>query len=313
MPIYKPENLDFSSKRFTVIISGQPGLGKTTLALSAPDPILFDLDNGISRVKAEHRKMTSVVNTYEELLEDMQSADYKAAKSVILDTGGSLVQLMQPWAKKQDAKAARDGRAMYGVIKREFDRLTHQIRTLDKKHCIIIFHTTEVQKGDVVTTRLSCEGSTKDIVWTPADLGGYLHMVGSKRVLGFTPTEEYFAKGCFGINGQREVPTLQDGAANDYLTRLFAEAQENLAKDMEVYKPQREAYEQAIVEAEKILGAVKNIDHLNKAVAKLQGITHALTSQHEVREKLKVKATELGAKYSAEEKAYVQADMQPAQ
>ena len=46
MAVKKPAELDFSNKRFMAIISGQPGLGKTTLALSAPNPFLFDTDNG---------------------------------------------------------------------------------------------------------------------------------------------------------------------------------------------------------------------------------------------------------------------------
>lgn len=237
MAIKKPEELTFSDKKFCLVLSGSPGVGKTTVALSAPNPILFDLDDGVSRVKAEHRCLTSSNDTYEGLLADLESAEYKQAETVILDTGGSLVQLMQPWAKKQDAKAAKDGRAMFGIIKREFDRLTHQIRTIDKKHCIIIFHTTEVQKGDTIATRLSCEGSTKDIVWTPADLGCYMHIMGGKRYLGFTPTEEYFAKSCFGISGVREVPELAPGQKNDFLTRLFEEAKSNLLADMEAFSP----------------------------------------------------------------------------
>ena len=53
--IVKPENMNFSDKTFSMIIYGSPGVGKTTLALSAPDPILLDFDRGVSRVRAEHR------------------------------------------------------------------------------------------------------------------------------------------------------------------------------------------------------------------------------------------------------------------
>lgn len=148
MAIKKPAELDFSNKKFMCIISGQPGLGKTTLALSAPKPFLFDTDNGIARVRPEQRGVTSVVESYEEMLGDMDSEEYKAAESVVIDTGGMLVQLMKDWAKKQDSKAAKDGRAMYGVIKSEFDRLCYQIRAKDRKHLIVVFHTTEQQKGD---------------------------------------------------------------------------------------------------------------------------------------------------------------------
>ena len=40
--IVKPENMDFSNKNIIMIISGLPGVGKTTLSLSAPDVVLVD-------------------------------------------------------------------------------------------------------------------------------------------------------------------------------------------------------------------------------------------------------------------------------
>ena len=305
MAIVKPDTLDFSQKSFCMVLSGQPGLGKTTLALSAPDPLLFDLDNGIARVRAEHRRLTTIDDTYNDLLADMQTTEYRDCKSVIIDTGGSLVQLMQPWAKTQDAKAARDGRAMYGVIKREFDRLTAQIRQ-DKKNCIIVFHTTETQKGDVTVTRLSCEGSSKDIVWTPADLGAHMFMLGQKRVIGFSPTEEYFAKSCYGISGIREVPTLKPGDKNDFLTRLFDEARANIAKDMETFAPQRAAYDNAMELGRAYIADVDNADKLNIALDLISNLEHGLTSKKELGALLNAKAKELGFKFSKEAGGYVQ-------
>ena len=302
MAIKQPSQMDFSEKTFTMIISGSPGIGKTTLALSAPDPILFDLDRGIARVRAEHRRVTSEAETYEELLSDMESREYKAAKTVILDTGGSLIQLMQPWAKKQEPKAARDGRAMFGVIKREFDRLTHQIRAVDQKNCIIIFHTTEQQKGEVITQRLSCEGSVKDIVWTPADLGCYMYVMGKNRLLGFTPTEEYFAKSCFGISGIKNVSELKDGEKNNYLTRLFKEARDNIEKETTKVRQQYEAVMNA---GSGIISSVETLEDLNAAAAQLGKLEHSLTSKQELGKMLNDKASELGAKYSKEDKAYV--------
>lgn len=311
MAIKRPEQMDFSGKTFTMIISGSPGIGKTTLAMSAPNPILFDLDHGVSRIRAEHRGLTSEDDTYAELLEDMETPEYQQADSVILDTGGSLIQLMQPWAKTQDAKAARDGRAMFGVVKREFDRLTAKIRG-DHKNCIIIFHTTEVQKGDVITQRLSCEGSAKDIVWTPADLGCYMYVMGGRRMLGFTPTDEYFAKGCYGIKGLIEVPELKAGQKNDFLTRLFQQARQNIAAEMETYLPQRSAYDAAMEEGLAVIATLENVEDLNAAAGQIGQMQHALTSKKELGAALNAKAKELGATYSKEAKAYVQADVQPA-
>lgn len=297
--------MDFTGRNFTVIVAGAPGLGKTTLALSAPNPLLFDLDNGIARVRAEHRKMTSVCETYEELLSDMKSEEYKNAATIILDTGGSLVQMMQPWAKTQEPKAARDGRAMFGVIKREFDRLTWQIRQ-DGKNVVIVFHTTEVQKGDVTVTRLSCEGSAKDIVWTPADFGGTMFQRGKKRIICFAPTEEAFGKGCFGIHGEYEVPELAPGMPNTFLTDLFEQARKNIADEQEKFGKDKKIYDEAVREGTLCIDSVKCADDATACVARLREITHALTSKAELSGKLQAKVNALKLRWDKQSGKYVQ-------
>lgn len=297
--------MDFTGRNFTVIVAGAPGLGKTTLALSAPNPLLFDLDNGIARVRAEHRKMTSVCETYEELLSDMKSEEYKNAATIILDTGGSLVQMMQPWAKTQEPKAARDGRATFGVIKREFDRLTWQIRQ-DGKNVVIVFHTTEVQKGDVTVTRLSCEGSAKDIVWTPADFGGTMFQRGKKRIICFAPTEEAFGKGCFGIHGEYEVPELAPGMPNTFLTDLFEQASKNIADEQEKFGKDKKIYDEAVREGTLCIDSVKCADDATACVARLREITHALTSKAELSGKLQAKVNALKLRWDKQSGKYVQ-------
>lgn len=311
MAIKTPAELDFSNKKFMCIISGQPGIGKTTLALSAPKPFLFDTDNGIARVRAEQRGVTSIVETYEELLGDMDSDAYKDAESVVIDTGGMLVQLMKDWAKEQDAKAKKDGRAMYGVIKTEFDRLCYQIRSRDKKHLIVAFHTTEQQKGDTIQTRLSCEGGAKDIVWTPADFGGNMFMIGNHRVIGFSPTDEYFAKGCFGVTGVMQIPELKPGTRCTFLTDLFQLAQENINKQAAAYADEKKGYDEAMAAGRAHISLIHDATTANKAVAAIGKIKHVLTSREELGAEFKRKIKECGLKYDKETKTYVLPDAKP--
>lgn len=307
MAIKKAAEMDFSNKKFMVIISGQPGLGKTTLALSAPKPFLFDTDGGIARVKAAHRQevVTSVAESYEELLGDMESEEYKAALSIIIDTGGTLVQLMKDWAIKQDKKA-KDGRAMYGIIKSEFDRLCYQIRK-DGKHLVVVFHTTEQSKGDVIQTRLSCEGGTKDLVWTPADFGGHMYILGTKRVIGFTPTDEYFAKGCFGVQGVIPVPDLKDGQKNTFLTDLFAKAQENINAEAAAYGGEKKAYDAAMEHGKAIIETANDPASVATAADAINNLDHALTSKAELKKLLLARMKKIGVKWDANEKSYVAA------
>lgn len=300
MAVKKPAELDFSNKKFMAIISGQPGLGKTTLALSAPNPFLFDTDNGVARVKAEHRCPTSTVSSYEELLEDMKSEEYRAAETIVIDTGGTLVQLMKPWAKKKDARAAKNGQAMFGVIKQEFDHLCYQIRSLDRKHLVVVFHTTEQVKGDTIQTRLSCEGSSKDIVWTPADFGGHMYIENRSRMIGFSPTDEYFAKGCFGITGTMPVPTLQPGQPNDFLTRLFQDAQQRISEESQIYQGERDAYQAAMEQGKVAIETVVDPDTAKAASDLIASLSHALTSKRELRALFNKRIKEQGIQYNKE-------------
>lgn len=307
MAVKKPAEFNFSDKKFMAIISGQPGLGKTTLALSAPKPFLFDTDNGVARVKAEHRCPTSTVSSYEELLEDMRSEEYRAAETIVVDTGGTLVQLMKPWAKKQDTRASKNGMAMFGVIKQEFDRLCYQIRSQDKKHLVVVFHTTEQVKGDTIQTRLSCEGSAKDIVWTPADFGGHMYVENRSRMIGFSPTDEYFAKGCFGITGTIPVPTLQPGQPNVFLSNLFQTAQQLISEEAQVYQGERDLYTAAMEQGKAAIETVVDPDTAKTASDLIAGLSHALTSKRELRALFNKRIKERDIQYNKESACFERA------
>lgn len=308
MAVKKPAEFNFSDKKFMAIISGQPGLGKTTLALSAPKPFLFDTDNGVARVKAEHRCPTSTVSSYEELLEDMRSEEYRAAETIVVDTGGTLVQLMKPWAKKQDTRASKNGMAMFGVIKQEFDRLCYQIRSQDKKHLVVVFHTTEQVKGDTIQTRLSCEGSAKDIVWTPADFGGHMYVENRSRMIGFSPTDEYFAKGCFGITGTIPVPTLQPGQPNVFLSNLFQTAQQLISEEAQVYQGERDLYTAAMEQGKAAIETVVDPDTAKTASDLIAGLSHALTSKRELRALFNKRIKERDIQYNKESACFERAE-----
>lgn len=47
--IKKPNELTVKNA-LSALIYGQPGMGKTTLALSSPQPLLLDFDGGVHRV-----------------------------------------------------------------------------------------------------------------------------------------------------------------------------------------------------------------------------------------------------------------------
>ena len=84
MAIKKPSEMNFSNKHLILILSGLPGTGKSTLAASAPKALMADLDDGLARMKAEHRIDASVSLTYEEFLADLKAAEGEY-ETIIID------------------------------------------------------------------------------------------------------------------------------------------------------------------------------------------------------------------------------------
>ena len=306
MAIKKPTEMNFSDKNIIMIISGLPGTGKTTLALSAPDVLLIDTDEGMARVNPAHRKDSSICKTYEEILTDLKAADGQY-KTIVIDTCGALIEYMKDWAMRTDPKASKkDGGFSlqgYGTIKTEFLRLSAELRK--KFNVIYLFHENMTRNGDEgVFYDLVVEGSAKVICWQPADLGAHLFIQNGRRYLGFTPTEQYSAKSAYGIKGLIEVPELKDGEPNDFLTKLFAKVRENLNAESTSLAPQKEAYDRAMLEARLIVDGVETPDDVSEAAKAIKALNHALTSEKEATALLKAKLAALGIVWNKQAKQY---------
>lgn len=286
--IVQPEAMDFSQQRFSAIIYGSPGVGKTTLALSAPSPILIDFDRGVSRVRAQHRKATIVCATYEEVLRDVHSNEMSDYETIVIDTGGSFVTYLKDWAFRTQPGCKTKGGDFnllkgFGFVKSEFNSFTEEIKTTLNKNVIYVFHSQEQSDKDGnITQRLLCEGSVRNTVWNPCDFGGYVQIINGKRYICFAPEQEYFAKGSHGITGKFEIPELSPTAPNDFMARLFAQAKANIAAEAEVFAPQKEAYEAAMTEGTAIIATIVDANTANAAMAKYKTVTHALTSKKEL-------------------------------
>lgn len=304
--IVKPENMSFDDKKFSMILYGSPGVGKTTLALSAPDPVLIDFDRGMSRVKAQHRKPAIFCSTYEEVLKDLASPDMMEFQTIVVDTGGSFVTYLQDWAMRDNPAVNRQKNGAlslkgFGAVKQEFSRFTSYVKDTLNKNLIYVFHSQEQSDKDGNSQqRLMCEGAARNIVWTPCDFGGYVQMIGDKRVICFTPEQEFFAKGCHGIKGHIVVPELGAADSNDFITKLFDKAKANIAAEAEAFAPVKEQYELVMQSVREMVNAVIDIDTANRAAKDIPTLNHALTSKKEASAMLKEKTDSLGLKYTKE-------------
>lgn len=301
--IVRPENMDFSNQNFSCIVYGAPGVGKTTLALSAPDPVLIDFDHGVSRVKAMHRKPTIIVDKYEDVLNDIESPEMKEFKTIVIDTGGSFVTYLQDWAMRSNPAANRQKNGAislkgFGAVKAEFARFTEYVKKTLNKNVIFVFHSEEKQDKDGnPQQRLMCEGASKNTVWNSVDFGGYVQMIGAKREICFSPEQEFFAKGTHGIEGHISIPTLNEKIPNDFMTKIFKSAQQNIKSENEQFLPVKNKYEQVMAEVDELIDGISDADTANKACEVIKNMEHALTSKTEAASLLNKKAKQLGLSF----------------
>lgn len=284
--IRNPNDIQEGVKKIRMLIAGYPGIGKSTLALSAPNPLHIDVDFGIDRIEPRYRKPYIQPQTYDEILGDLTPINLQDFDTLVFDTGGKLISLMSIWAIKKDPKnGKRDGSLSlpgYGVVGREFVRLMDYCFYELQKNIVIVFHATEEKDGDNTRLRIKVEGQTKNNVWEPMDLGGFVEIYGNDRTIGFSNCERYFAKGTMGINGIRKIPALGPTSPNDFLTKLFDEYNARAVAEVQKNAEQQAAYEAAMVEGSSIIAGITDADTANAAMPKYKAIKHALTSNKEL-------------------------------
>lgn len=310
--IRQPSETQTKAKKIRMLIAGYPGIGKTTLGLSAPRALHIDIDFGIDRIEPLYRRPYIQPQTYQELLDDLIPANLVDLDTLVFDTGGKLLDLMKPWAIKNDPKnGKRDGSLSlqgYGAVGREFTRLMDYCFYELDKHIVVLFHAVEDKDGDNTRLRLMIEGGTKNTVWIPMDLGGFLEMQGNNRTLGLSNCERYFAKGTRGINGILKIPELTDGAPNDFLARLFDQYEKKSENDAAVLSAEKKHYEIAMKKGKAIIDEIIDAQSANGQMAAFKALSHALTSQRELKVLWNRRVKECGVTFSTEQKCYVPED-----
>lgn len=229
--ITKPSELK-SNLVLKGLIYGQPGIGKTTLALSASNPLLIDFDKGLHRVAPAYRKDSLQVDSYEQVLQLLADPEIEQYNTIVIDTLGKLIDRIADYAAELNPKIRQgDGQLSmkgWGNVKTQFLSL---LKLLDTKNKSIIFvaHETEEKDDDKTKKRPDCSGSARKDIVKELDFMGYMSMAGNKRVIDFSPTDQYYAKNSIGLEGSIEVSQIKGD--NDFLIKHIFEASKRRIKE----------------------------------------------------------------------------------
>lgn len=303
MIITQPHELQ-EVQTIKALIYGQMGIGKTTLALSAPNPLLIDIERGLNRVAPQHRCPSLQVNSYEEILELINSKEIMQFDTIVIDTLGKMIYLVldylaksNPKIKQADGSPSQKG---WGAIKSQI--VTNFYKTLESKNKSIIFiaHEKEKQENEITIKRPDVAGSTDASLVTDFNLVGYMEIQGKNRTIDFCPSENYYAKNSLGFENKIVIPNvnnksntfLQDEVLNKMSDRAIEQAEE-----LKVYKDFIEKNKKEIVK-------VSTVEEANKVFENLGNIEHIWDSKFVLWRELLSKTSELKFTFDKENKVF---------
>lgn len=304
--IKKPSELIVQTTIKTLIY-GQPGLGKSTMSLSAPSPILFDFDNGIHRVNPVHQTDTVQIESWQNMIDVLANEDLSAYKTIVIDTAGKMLDYLGQYLIGKNPKLGKSNGALslqgYGERKAEFNNFLKRVSIMGK-HLVFVAHDKEEKKGDDTILRPEIGGRSGNDLIKELDLVGYMEAIGKKRTISFNPCERFYAKNTCQLPEVMEVPEVTN-SANTFLTGIFDSYQKSLESRKEVAAQYAELMELVNGKIESVVDAETANDVLSWASEFKDWVWD---SKHFASLKLNNKATELGLKFSKATKQYEHAE-----
>lgn len=213
--IRKPSELNIQTK-IKALIYGQAGTGKSTLALSAPKPLMLDFDGGVHRVNYSHQGPTVQITSWEDC-ENVLKEDLKDYESLVIDTGGKMLDYMAEYIIRKNSKMGKSNGALtlqgFGERKGMFRQFCRQIMIMNK-HLIFVAHRDTQKINEDYRYVPMFGGSSYDDLVTDLDLVGYLEAVGKKRMITFDPSDRNDGKNTCNLPSQIELPLVVDASGN---------------------------------------------------------------------------------------------------
>ena len=254
MKIEKAEDMKLKKSVINGLIYGQPGVGKTTLALSAPKPLILDCEDSVIRAPARFRADTVRVIQYEDI--KFTAADLVPYETILVDTLDAFIEIIDRHLRKNEKFVAGNGGLTlqgYGARKIKFGDFVFNLRNMGKK-VVFISHEKEIDNGNLRVLRPDIPDSAMADVLRCLDFVGYMYMVGDKRTISFTPNERFYAKNSYDLPASLDVPPIKD--KNTFLSEvLFPLGEQNRSENAK----EAEEYNKILAEGDKIIAGQTDI------------------------------------------------------
>lgn len=310
--IKKPSEIAPKST-ISVLVYGEPGIGKTTIACSAPNPVLFDYDGGVQRINGAHQVPTLQPTSWEDTnaaIEEIER-EMPEVQTIVIDTAGKMLTFMEDYIKVKNPKMKQfDGSLSikgFGVRKQMFVDFINRLSMMGK-NVIFVAHEKEEKRGDEWVKRPEIGGSSAADLIKELDLVGYMRAIGKQRTIAFNPTENYYAKNTCSLPEIEALPVTVDENGEAVGTNNYFSLVVDKYNAFQLAKQKKTAdYAELMDVIEGMITECADADTLNEVLGKLGNIEHIYNSKLIAGRMLNKKASELGFKFDKLTKQYVNA------
>ena len=306
--IKKPSELSVKGT-LSVLIYGQPGIGKTTFGVSAPDAVLFDYDGGVQRINGAHQVLTLQPTSWEDTNAALKeiAEEMPEVKTIVIDTVGKMLDFMSAYIIKTDPKMGmRDGSLSlkgYGVRKTMFVNFIKSLAMMGK-NVVFVAHEREERRGEETFKRPEIGGSSANDLIKELDLVGYMYAAGSERVITFNPAEYYYAKNTCNLPAAIKLPVVVDEQGKGLNNVAFTNIVKSYKTSQQKRQEQTAEYEALLDVINGKVAAATDAASLNDVMREVFGYETIYDSLLRAQKAVARRANELKVTYNKGKKCY---------
>lgn len=289
-----------------MMVYGQAGFGKTTLALSAPKPLLLDFDNGVKRVNLSHLEGVDIVqvSSWQDVQMVMQE-DLSAYQTIVVDTIGKMMDFIITAKCGSAHPKIQD----WGRINQEFKWFIRTLSMLNKNTVFVAHRDVRKEGDDNVFIPALREKNYNDIV-TELDLLGYMEVKtidGQRmRTITFDPTQRNDGKNTCNLPSTMYVPCIIDQQGNSTNQNNFIE--DKIIRPyigmLNEKKNLSTKYNELISEIESGVAEITDATSANHFIAHINDYDHTGNSLAKARDLFTRKVKALNLVYDKTSKSY---------
>jgi len=214
-----------------ILIFGEPGIGKSSLAMTAKKSLLEDFDGGIQRAIRNGKVMR--MDSWEDAVQFHHSGELEklGIESLIFDTTGTMLDnyMAQAVIRNDPKNAKRDGSLAlggYGAMKNVFNSFVNEMKSKNID-LIFIAHDDDENIKDTIKKKPKIAGGSYDIIKGVADLIGYMETEGDKRVIDFNPCDRHVGKNSAQI-AKQVIPDFSSPEYSNFMARLISQCKNKM-------------------------------------------------------------------------------------